>query len=106
MRMNLPSDQALMTDLFGSESIPESRKEYLSRHRREERTAMGSFRKNPMIKLHGETKGQKCKNCAHLCIREFSRKYYKCALWKCSGSAVTDIKVNWPACGKFEYEPK
>jgi hypothetical protein len=100
-----------MIDLFGSESQPESRKQYLKRRRREERTATGAFRLNPMIKLYGETLGKRCKTCIFLCCREFAKKYYKCQYRGCSGSPVTDHRVNWPACGKHKekelhYGPK
>jgi hypothetical protein len=90
-----------MKDLFGSETIPETRDQYLKRRRREERTATGALRKNPMIRLFGETQGKKCKECLYLCYREFAKRYYKCQLRGCSGSATTDHRVNWPACGRF-----
>jgi len=91
-----------MTDLFGSESIPETRKQYLKRRRKEEFNCNDTPRKNPLLRLYGETPGQKCKNCANLCVREFARRYYKCRLRCCSGSPTTDHRVNWPACGRFE----
>jgi hypothetical protein len=92
-----------MTDLFGHNSIPETRKQYLRRKRKEERTSDGAYRNNPMLEIHGETPGKKCRDCKFLCVREFAKRYYKCEHRGCSASPATDHRVNWPACGLYEY---
>lgn len=85
-------------DLFGLPVVPEKRI-----INGQERTKSGSLVHNPMIKAYGITEGEKCKNCAHLVYKSYSKVYYKCKLRnnvdKCS--PVSDHKVNWPACGKF-----
>lgn len=91
-----------MTDLFGSDTVPETRRQYLKRKKKELFNANGTPRHNPMLQLYGETPGQKCKNCAYLCVKEYANRYYKCRLRSCSGSPTTDHRVNFPACGKFE----
>lgn len=89
-----------MTDLFGGETIPESRREYVKRRRRELFTAVGSYRNNPMLRF-GKTPGMKCKDCANLCYVEYARRYYKCRLRKCTGGPKSDHRVGWDACSKF-----
>jgi len=89
-----------MNDLFGSETNPETRGEYLKRRRRELFTVTGSYRNNPMLKF-GVTSGKICKDCKYLYYREFARKYYKCRLRKCTGGPKSDHRVNWIACSKF-----
>jgi len=69
--------------------------------RRSRRNADGSFKNNPLILLYGTTEGEICKDCENLYRRERTNKWYKCSLRRCSGSPVTDHRVNWPACGKF-----
>lgn len=94
-----------MTDLFGQQSKPETRKQLLARRTREERTKDGAYRNNPMIKIYGETPGKKCKTCVYLCYKQFNKKYYKCRMRPgtiCKTSPKSDHRVNWPACGKYE----
>lgn len=70
------------------------------------RTKTGAFINNPLIPLYGIKEGEKCKNCAHLVRKAYSKVYYKCELRnnvdKCSPKS--DHKVGWPACSKFESE--
>lgn len=61
---------------------------------------------NPMVALHGEQRPFKCAECAHLYYKQFSKKYYKCALRKNTNGPATDHQVNWPACGKFKLKIK
>ena len=55
-----------------------------------------------MQELHGETPGHVCKECTHLVKLQFSKAYYKCAIWRLSHSTATDIRIKKTACGKFE----
>lgn len=60
---------------------------------------------NPMVRVFGEgPPNARCATCAHLLVREYARRYYKCALRKVTGGPATDHRKNWPACGK--YQPK
>lgn len=36
----------------------------------------------------------KCKNCKHSYYKQYSKKYYKCALLGCSAGPATDIRAN------------
>lgn len=56
-----------------------------------------------MIFVHGEKRPFKCKECRHLYYKQFSKRYYKCAHRKDTNGPATDHKVNWPACGLFEF---
>jgi len=94
-----------MTDLFGNNTIPETKEEHRKRIRREQRNADGSWKINPMVLWYGSVNGgQTCRDCIYLCVREFAKRYYKCRLRKCSSSPTTDHRVNWPACSKFELK--
>ena len=55
-----------------------------------------------MQEVFGLTEGKRCKECKHIITRRYSKNYYKCALWRVSASAASDIRVNAVACGKFE----
>lgn len=58
-----------------------------------------------LISLYGEV-DNRCKNCAHLQVRQFSGRYFKCliATPNPTCNAKTDWRANWKACGKFEKE--
>ncbi len=92
-----------MKDLFGKTSIPETRKQYLKRRRREDYTKTGTLRKNPMLILYGTTDGERCKTCIFLVVRKFAKNYYKCRYRGCSSNPRLDHKVNWPACGRYSF---
>jgi hypothetical protein len=89
-------------DLFGNEV---EIKENVDAHGAE-RTKSGAYVNNPLHITYGKLEGEKCKNCAHLVRKSFSKVYYKCELRnnvdKCSPKS--DHKVNWTACGKFKKE--
>lgn len=58
---------------------------------------------NPMVYGMGPgPEGKKCKHCEHCYAKQFSGRYYKCDLRGNTNGPATDIKVNWPACAKFE----
>ena len=85
-----------MKDLFGNDIWPD--------HNRKSRPN-GSLLAdgNPLIKLHGKgPEGKRCKHCAHLYSKHFSKVYYKCDLRPDTNGTGTDHRVNWPACGKFQ----
>lgn len=69
-----------------------------------ERNKDGSFKENPMVKMYGELKGERCKNCAYLIRKQYAKDYFKCQLRgnveKCS--TKSDHRANWPACKKFK----
>ena len=47
---------------------------------------------------------ERCKHCAYLCSRRFSRTYFKCRkMGKCGASPATDIRVNH-VCDYFTPE--
>ena len=60
--------------------------------------------KNPCVNVYGYMKGKKCRDCKHLFVRQYSKRYYKCGLRRNTASERTDHRVNWPACGKWEAE--
>lgn len=51
-------------------------------------------------------KGETCGTCKHATRISFGKTFYKCALaergW--THGIKTDIKLRWPACGKWEKE--
>jgi len=58
--------------------------------------------KNPMVKLYGKGPGgKKCRDCKHLYVKEWDKRYYKCALRINTNGPGTDHRANWHACGKF-----
>ena len=87
-------------DLFGNDTPISQPTQRRSVHQRKD----GSWMVNPMTFTNGVTKGRQCKDCAHLVCKQYSKRYYKCALRenvdKCS--PASDHRVRWPACGKFE----
>jgi hypothetical protein len=57
---------------------------------------------NPMVKAYGYgPRDKKCKHCAHLFYKQFSKRYYKCALRENTNGPATDQRVNWNACARF-----
>lgn len=54
----------------------------------------------PLLKGKSAT----CGTCANLCVREFSRRYFKCKACRCSASPATDVRLKWPAC--IYWKPK
>ena len=62
----------------------------------------GRKRRLTMQEFYGLNTNHKCKECKHLIKLQYSKAYYKCALWHISGCAATDIRVNKTACAKFE----
>lgn len=84
------------TDLFGNELPPEPQKKKMNH------SAEVAHMK--LIQLHGETQGNKCKTCIHLCTRNFSKTYFKCELFNTSGNPGSDWRINWQACGKYEED--
>ncbi|WP_244410570.1 hypothetical protein [Parageobacillus thermoglucosidasius] len=48
-----------------------------------------------------DQKEMKCKHCQHLFYKQFSNKYWKCALRQNTNGPATDHRVNWRACGRF-----
>jgi hypothetical protein len=66
---------------------------------------LGAFKSNPLVPLYGPgPDGAICRDCVHLTVRRFSRNYYKCDLRRDAASPVSDHRVRWPACGKYEAE--
>ena len=56
-----------------------------------------------LLKLYG-SQPNKCKNCAHFLVKQYSGTYFKCLVANPSGSGnqKTDWRANWTACGKFK----
>jgi hypothetical protein len=42
-----------------------------------------------------------CKTCLHRYTFVRGRRYYKCTQWHLTGSVASDIRLSWPACGKY-----
>ena len=55
-----------------------------------------------MHRIYGATEGQRCRTCAHLVVKHWDKRYYKCDLNRDTNGAGTDWRVRWPACGKWE----
>lgn len=59
--------------------------------------------RNPMAQKWGRKTGKKCKDCVFLLLRKpGSRNVYKCEIRGVSNSAVTDHRLNWDACGRYQ----
>lgn len=80
-----------MIDLFGN-IIPD------------QKVKLKPFEKgNPCIRVYGAgPEGKRCKHCAHLYVKTYSNRYFKCDLRKNTNGPATDHKMNWAACAKFE----
>lgn len=50
----------------------------------------------------GEIKEHVCGECAHFRRYQQATTWFKCLLYGESGSASTDWRAKWIACGKFE----
>lgn len=48
--------------------------------------------------------GKTCKTCKHRFGNTRNKTWYKCEKWHISSSIATDIRLKWPACGKYEME--
>ena len=48
--------------------------------------------------------GKTCKTCQHCGSYTQSRTWYKCDQWSRSHSIATDIRLSWPACGRYKEE--
>jgi len=58
---------------------------------------------NPCVRAFGPGPEEKrCKECAHLNVRRYSKNYYKCALRKETAGPATDHRVGWRGCAKFQ----
>jgi len=81
-----------MKDLFGNED-PEP-----------ETTHGKKAKSNPCIAKYGpySVPGVKCNTCAHLYVKEFAKRYYKCSLREDTNSESTDHGKFWPACSKHK----
>ena len=44
---------------------------------------------------------KRCKSCAHLVVKQWDKRYFKCDLNKDTGGPASDWRVTWPACGKY-----
>lgn len=66
----------------------------------------GAYRTNPCLRLYGEgPEGKRCGSCSHLRANVLANTYYKCDLREISGGPLTDHRVRWPACGRYEEAP-
>lgn len=61
---------------------------------------------NPLLAVYGPgPDGAKCGTCVHIFAwGDVAGRYYKCELRRVSRSVVTDHRVRWPACGRYEKE--
>lgn len=48
--------------------------------------------------------GETCKTCRHLTVNRNPtvKTYYKCRLGAITGGPATDVRLRWPACGRWE----
>ena len=83
-----------MKDLFGIEVVdtvrPDVNKTAIKMHL-------------DLIATHGSYP-DKCKNCIHFLVIQFSSRYFKCDQASLSSNPKTDWRANWEACGKFEKQ--
>lgn len=77
--------------------------EWLDKAEQAQRDASGGFKRpNPCINKFGRgPEGRKCKDCALLRRRSFSKTYIKCIAHGDTASAKTDHLAGWPACIRF-----
>lgn len=68
---------------------------------------LGAFKVNPMLAVAGPgPEGRRCGDCVHLRMQGgVAGRYYKCELRGITGGPLTDHRVRWPACGRFEEDP-
>ena len=60
---------------------------------------------NPMVRKYGfGAEGKRCQTCRFCFGRKFSKTYYKCEHFQPGRGAVSDIRVRWDACGKYEAQ--
>lgn len=45
--------------------------------------------------------GETCGTCAHLRVKQFAGRYFKCALARDTNGPATDVRKKWPACERF-----
>lgn len=77
-----------MEDLFGEDSSSMPRAPY---------------EPNPCVRWLGKgPEGKKCRTCAHIVCRAFSKRYYKCDIRPITGGPATDHRLKWNACAKYE----
>lgn len=64
----------------------------------------GALKVNPMLALVGpDPEGRTCGGCSHLFLQGGTAgRYYKCDLRAVTGGPLTDHRVRWPACSRFE----
>jgi hypothetical protein len=59
---------------------------------------------NPCLLIYGPgPEGRHCRDCSHLYLRSRAGRYWKCDVRRGhDGGPVTDHRVGWPACAKFD----
>lgn len=62
----------------------------------------GKVTVNPMHAAFGVRGDRTCGDCVHLFARQLSGRYLKCEMRSLSGSASSDHRAGWIACGLFE----
>jgi hypothetical protein len=55
-----------------------------------------------LMQFYGAPEGLKCRTCKFFIVKKFSKKYFKCEKFSVSGSASTDWRSHWQACGLHE----
>jgi len=55
-----------------------------------------------MQELYGTLPGRRCKDCIHHMQFNYTRRYYKCELWRLTRDSTSDIKILGIACRKYE----
>jgi len=77
--------------------------EWIEKAEQAQLDANGGFKKpNPCIAKFGRgPEGRKCKDCAILRRRQYSKTYIKCMARGDTASVATDHLAGWPACIRF-----
>jgi hypothetical protein len=57
-----------------------------------------------MHKRFGKLDGNRCGECCNLIVREYGKRYFKCAVYGMSCATSTDWAKRWTACGMFNKE--
>lgn len=92
-------------DLFGLMDLPAM----TTAERKRMRRRAGEIPKGYAAPPGSGPEGETCKTCRHHIVKEYAKRYHKCDLTRQTGGPATDIRVNSPACKrweKLETEPK
>ena len=59
-----------------------------------------------LLRIYGQSEGNKCGKCIHLLEFAHDRAWFKCNLARVTRSAASDWRKKWDACGRFVAGPQ